>query len=286
MHIQPAAADDSGRFAVKRVSAGFTAGLIILEIIYAMVVNLIFFEQGTFNGINRWSNGWMNATLCAGLLGLMMIVVIYLMTIVRIPPRDLGLRREKLPAGCMWTVVFWLSVNAVSTGIALLTGADLNLNQALAEYPNLVLGQLLGQLFGNALLEEIIFRGFLFVQMYLWLTRVRKPSSRIFSAMLISQIIFALMHIPNRIYSGLSGIEFVFDFAQLVLLGMLFALLYVLTRNLFLVIGIHSLLNVSQVVWTSSYATAATFTCMLLMIAILLLLRRKKLHSRQSVIHY
>ena len=282
----PEAGGTAGIFTGKRVSAWFILGLVILEVIFAMTVNLLFFEQGTFNGVNKLTGGWVNPTLCAGLLGLLVITVLYLMTIVRIPPRDLGLIRKKLLAGCLWTLLFWIAVNALSTGFALLAGSDLTMNNELASYPNEILGQLLGQLFGNALLEEITFRGFLFVQIYLWLTRVKKPSSRIFRAMLISQTIFALMHIPNRIYGGLSGMEFVYDFLQLVILGMLFALIYVLTRNLIIVVGIHSLLNVNQAVWSSSYATAATFICILLMVGILLLLRRKKLHKQKSVIHY
>lgn len=286
IEMLPEAGGAAGIFTGKRVSAQFIFGLVILEIIFAMTVNLLFFEQGTFNGVNRITNGWVNPTLCAGLLGLLVIAVLYLMFMVRIPPRDLGLKGEKLLAGCLWTFLFWIAVNALSIGFALLAGADLTMNKDLAAHPNEVLGQLLGQLFGNALLEEIAFRGFLFVQIYLWLTRVNKSSSRIFRAMLVSQTIFALMHIPNRIYGGLSGMEFVYDFLQLVILGMLFALIYVLTRNLFIVVGIHSLLNVNQAVWSSSYATAATFICILLGICILLLLRRKKLHRQKSVIHY
>lgn len=278
--------EHAGIYTGKRISAWFIVGLIILEIIFAMTVNLFFFEKGTFDGINRLTRGWMNATLCAGLLGLMVIVVIYLWAIVRIPLRDLGLRREKLPAGCLWTFVFWLAVNVISACINLIAGTALTWNQDLADFPNLFLGALLGQLFGNALLEEIIFRGFLFVQIQHWLSGTVKPSSRIVKAMLISQTIFALMHIPNRIYGGLSGMEFVYDFIQLVLLGMLFALLYVLTRNLFIVVGIHSLLNVNLMIWTGSYATTASLTCMGFAIGILLLLRRNKLHSRKSVIHY
>ncbi|KHL92766.1 hypothetical protein QW71_27360 [Paenibacillus sp. IHB B 3415] len=278
--------EHAGIFTGKRISAWFIVGLIILEIIFAMTVNLLFFEKGTFDGINRLTHGWINATLCAGLLGLMVIVVIYLWAMLRIPLRDLGLRREKLLAGCLWTFVFWLAVNAMSACINLIAGTALTWNQDLANFPNLFLGALLGQLFGNALLEEIIFRGFFFVQIHHRLSGSGKPSSRIVKAMLISQTVFALMHIPNRIYGGLHGMEFVYDFIQLVILGMLFALLYVLTRNLFIVVGIHSLLNVNLVIWSNSYATTASLTCMGFAIGILLLLRRKKVHNRKSVIHY
>ncbi|MEK3686806.1 CPBP family intramembrane glutamic endopeptidase [Paenibacillus sp. FSL R10-2736] len=278
--------EHAGIFTGKRISAWFIVGLIILEIIFAMTVNLLFFEKGTFDDINRLTHGWINATLCAGLLGLMVIVIIYLWAMGRIPLRDLGLRREKLLAGCLWTFVFWLAVNVMSACINLIAGTALTWNHDLADFPNLFLGALLGQLFGNALLEEIIFRGFLFVQIHHWLSGTGKPSSRIVKALLISQTVFALMHIPNRIYGGLSGMEFVYDFIQLVILGMLFALLYVLTRNLFIVVGVHSLLNVNLVIWTNSYATTASLTCMGFAIGILLLLRRKKVHNRKSVIHY
>jgi len=284
--MQPETSGDQGIFNGKRVPARFIIGLVCLEIIYAMVVNLIFFEQGTFNGINRLTRGWINPTLCAGLLGLLVVVILYLMAIVRIPLRDLGLRREKLPAGFLWTFLFWLAVNAVGAGMAYLTGSSLTFNHELVNDPNLVLGDLISQLFGNALLEETAFRGFLFMQIYLWLSRVNKPPSRMFRAMLISQTIFALMHIPNRIYGGYTGPEFVFDFIQLLIFGVVFALIYILTKNLFVAAGIHSLMNVKLVVWNSSYTTAAILICMVLVVGILLLFQRKKLHRDKSVLHY
>lgn len=83
-----------------------------------------------------------------------------------------------------------------------------------------VIGTLLGQLFGNALCEELVYRGFL-----------------------LTQVLFATCHISSALAGGMSAIDVVLDLIRLTVLGILLALLYVRTNNLFIVIGVHALMN-------------------------------------------
>lgn len=170
--------------------------------------------------------------------------------------------------------------------MTLLTHSSLTFNNDIFTNSNVVFGGFLGQIFGNALLEEVLFRGFLLVQIYLLLNKVKKVknnTSRIVYAMLISQSIFAAIHIPNRIYSGLVGMDFVYDFIVLVILGVIFSLLYVLTKNLFFVIGVHSLMNVQIMFWNSSFTYTATLICVLLLTCLLICFKRKKFRAQKSM---
>ncbi|MNO83688.1 CAAX amino terminal protease self- immunity [compost metagenome] len=266
--------DQSSIFEVKPIPLRFIVSLICIHILFTLTVNLILFANGTLSVIAKSTNGWINETLTANLIGLVLEVVIFLGMIAKVSLSDLGLKKNKLLAGIIGTLLFWLAINIVDLGITLLTHSRLSFNNDIFSHSNVVLGKLLGQFFGNALLEEILFRGFLLVQMYLLLQKINSNTSRIVYAMFISQSIFAAIHIPNRIYSGLVGMDFVYDFMILVILGVLFSLLYVLTKNLFFVIGVHALMNVQIMFWDSSFTYTATLICVFLLTGILLLSKR------------
>ncbi|OMD36936.1 CPBP family intramembrane glutamic endopeptidase [Paenibacillus odorifer] len=271
---------------VKPTSIRYIVSLIFIHILFTLTVNLVLFANGTLSVIAKSTNGWINETLAANLFGLVLEVVIFLCIIAKLSPNDIGLRKNKLLAGLIGTLLFWLAINIVDLGMTLLTHSSLTFNNDIFTNSNVVFGGFLGQIFGNALLEEVLFRGFLLVQIYLLLNKVKKVktnTSRIVYAMLISQSIFAAIHIPNRIYSGLVGINFVYDFIVLVILGIIFSLLYVLTKNLFFVIGVHSLMNVQIMFWDSSFTYTATLICVLLLACLLICFRRKKFRAEKSM---
>ena len=110
--------------------------------------------------------------------------------------------------------------------------------------PAFMVGLVLTQIFGNALFEEIAYRGFMFPQLYLRMTGLRaRPWARLALALLISQGLFALSHIPNRIYLGMTPSEIALDLLMLLGWGTLYTLIYLRTDNLFIVVGIHALGN-------------------------------------------
>jgi membrane protease YdiL (CAAX protease family) len=241
------------------------------------------FKNGYFGPITKITNGWVNATLAANFIGFLFEVVIILMIIGRLSPRDLGIKREKLLSGFLGTLLFWLTINIFEFLIALFSNIKLEFNNEIVSNPNMVFGTLFGQLFGNALLEEIVFRGFMFVQIYLLLTNIKKEKVRILGAVLLSQLIFAVIHIPNRIYSGLVGVEYVFDFIQLVIMGIIFSYIYFATKNLFFVIGIHSLINYQAMLWNTNFSKILILICFLILPFIIMMKRKKELS--QSITH-
>jgi uncharacterized protein len=274
--------DELSIFEVKSTPLRFIVSLIFIHILFTLMVNLILFANGTLSVIAKSTNGWINETLAANLFGLVLEVVIFLCMIAKLSLRDLGLTKKKLFAGMIGTLLFWIAINMVDLGMTLLTHSSLSFNSDIFRNSNVVFAELLGQIFGNALLEEVLFRGFLLVQIYLLLKKVNNNTSRILYAMFISQSIFAAIHIPNRIYSGLVGLDFVYDFIILVILGVIFSLLYVLTKNLFFVIGVHSLMNVQIMFWDSSFTNTATLICVLLLTCLLICFKRKEFRAQKS----
>jgi membrane protease YdiL (CAAX protease family) len=106
-----------------------------------------------------------------------------------------------------------------------------------------MLGALLAQLFGNALAEETIYRGFLLPQTWLKLPIAQHPGWRLLLTVLISQGVFALSHIPNRIFNGMPITAMAPDMLILLAFGLYFTFLYLRTGNLFIAVGVHALVN-------------------------------------------
>ncbi|BDQ03346.1 CPBP family intramembrane glutamic endopeptidase [Ignavibacterium sp.] len=107
---------------------------------------------------------------------------------------------------------------------------------------NILIGSLLGQLFGNAAFEELIYRGILFLQFYLLLKTKNNIKKSLFYSVIISQIIFALIHIPNRlIINQVNNLGT--DLMILFTAGSVLTLIFIITRNLLFLIGIHALIN-------------------------------------------
>lgn len=156
---------------VKPTSIRFIVSLIFIHILFTLTVNLVLFANGTLSVIAKSTNGWINETLAANLFGLVLEVVIFLCTIAKLSLRDLGLKRNTLLAGLIGTFLFWLAINIVDLGMTLLTHSSLTFNNDIFTNSNVVFGEFLGQVFGNALLEEVLFRGFLLVQIYLLLKK-------------------------------------------------------------------------------------------------------------------
>lgn len=122
----------------------------------------------------------------------------------------------------------------------------LSINYIFANYKGIVIfGEFIGQLFGNCLFEEIAFRGFLLVQIY---KKLKNSRFKLFVSIFISQMIFALIHIPNRIISGMDFNSILQSIILVFFIGVLFSIVYLATDNIFLAIGIHLLWNLPLII--------------------------------------
>jgi membrane protease YdiL (CAAX protease family) len=158
-------------------------------------------------------------------------------------PVDVAWRRRDLLAGGLATLVLWVLSNALAR--AAIAGESASRGES-AETPLQVAGNLLGQLLGNALWEETLYRGFFLVQ-FLLLLRARGfgPRRAAWLAALLSAFVFALPHFPNRILKDEYRVasDVVFDQLRLVLSGLFLAWVFLRTRNLWWAVGLHGLAN-------------------------------------------
>ena len=232
----------------------------------SFLINLVVFRSPWLDPVTRSTRGWIQPTLVVN-AGLIMLLIAGVLGLGgRLSPRKIvGTARQALRA-IGWTAALWGLTQLVGV-VALAIQGGLTLDPSWNAYGvSWVLGGLLAQLAGNALFEEIAYRGFLLPQTHRRLSAIRRPALRIFVAVLISQAVFALIHIPNRIYTGLPLAAYPMDLVRLLGLGALFAVIYLRTGNLLLAVGIHALLNRP----TPLVGFASSSTVLLVLIAVLL----------------
>lgn len=154
--------------------------------------------------------------------------------------RDVGLARGNVLPGIAYGGIWWaLTVGAVAA-IAFSRGTPV-------QWPVFegTLGPLAKQLTFFALAEEVVFRGFIMAQLYLKLRGICSRSAvALTAAILISQLFFALWHIPHRLSEHIALAEMATSLALTLVAGILFCLVYVRTGNLLTALGVHAASNV------------------------------------------
>lgn len=173
----------------------------------------------------------------------------------RLRLRDVGLRGATILSGAGWTLVAWLALQIIAVIADLITYGRLLVNATWGQVG--VLGLLglfvVGQLLGNSLYEEVVWRGFLVPQLALKLRRTfQRPAIRWTVAIGVSQLFFALYHIPIRLYTGETPADLASSLAPIWVLGMLLAIIYARTSNLYLVIGLHALNDLPLLIFAVS----------------------------------
>lgn len=193
-----------------------------------------------------------------------LVVVIggLLFLVARLRPSDVGLVAGKLFQGVVVTVAVWIAIQ-VTTVISEYLTAD---GPVLARQwtsgragPTLV--WFLVMLLGAGLFEEIVDRGFLYPQMYLKFRGSHRL--RMATALLVSQTLFAVAHIPAHVLvRHMPARQITMTVLAQGFAGVMLALLYLRTRNLWIAIGIHGLVNAPTSLFTATMP-AETFLVLL-----------------------
>ncbi|MBN1963226.1 MAG: CPBP family intramembrane metalloprotease [Anaerolineae bacterium] len=227
---------------VRAVSWPVIVLLVVASVVMAVIVNQVFFYYGTFSPIYAATSGLINATLCASVVVMLVLLGGVMLLVGRLRPRDVGLRLSHVPAAGVFTLLVWLILQLVEVIAGLVSGSGIALHPRWDSGALPVIGSLIGQVFGNALEEEIRYRGFLLPQLYLKLNAAalrKRPLVRVTLAVLAMALVFMLLHIPNRIAMQMGFA----DLPQLFVQGVGFALIYLRTGNLLLAVGIHAIGN-------------------------------------------
>jgi membrane protease YdiL (CAAX protease family) len=174
----------------------------------------------------------------AGIAVLLLVIVLA----ARIQLDDVGLHRDYLGRGIGVVAMIWGASQVIGVLPRVVANRPVLLDH---DFEFGSRWELAGQFFsalGNATLEEIAFRGFLLVQLYLLLNREnRNEQAGTGWATMVTVVIANLAILPRTLpYPSLEVAAT--DQAILLLGGIFLCWLYLRTWNLFFVIGVHALL--------------------------------------------
>ncbi len=220
--------------------------VLISDILLTIFIVFVVFTNIWLDLIEILTLGMINVTLIVN-LGLIAIngSIIFLRNEIR--PKDVGLIKSKILPAIIIIAIIWGLIQLFDLIVMLLQIQTIQVNPSW-EINGILpyLGDFASQIFGNALYEEIIFRGFLISQFYiLFRNKVKNSKITLLLSLFVSQGLFALKHIPIRLLGGVMGVDLILNLLLLLGLGLVFAIIYLRTNNLFITIGIHSLYNVS-----------------------------------------
>ncbi len=181
------------------------------------------------------------------LVGSVVVLLVFMIVVVvigRVPLASVGWVRQDAARALLHVTGFWLLMQGTLALLAVAGGNRIALHPSWRDVGvGTLIGGVLAQVFGNALAEETAFRGFFFTQFLLKARALRQVAS-VGVAASTSALLFAVTHLPNRILVKEVPIDgLVRDQAQLVFAGVLFALVFMATRNVFTTAGLHALAN-------------------------------------------
>lgn len=219
----------------------------VLYCIAATLINLVVFKSNILDPIYSLTYGLINQTLIVNIVDIIIFIVIIILKSGKLTFFDIGVKKNRLLSAVVAIVTLWVFMQVLNIIIELIIDGKPIFNNEWYKYGVTgMFGEFIAQLFGNCLFEEIAFRGFLLVQIC---KKLRNTKWNLFIGVVVSQLLFAIMHIPNRIYSGMDIFEILPSIIIVFIIGLLFASVYLVTDNLFLVIGIHTLLNTPLLVF-------------------------------------
>ncbi|WP_371806764.1 lysostaphin resistance A-like protein [Candidatus Lokiarchaeum ossiferum] len=228
------------------------------------------YEKGWLNFVDNNTDGLINQTFIVYLVLILIILVIFVVIVARNSWKSIGIQKGKLLKGFLFYFLFWCGLNLIFLIACLI------FNVQPIWYPMWLydgqtilsaFGLLIAQIFGNVFFEEIFFRGYILSQLTKKISSKndKKPIKSLVLGALSTSIIFALIHIPNRIIQGFSFIDIIINIPFLILIGLLFCIVYIVSNNLFISMGVH-------IIWNIGFTLINPVLNQIVVISILLLL--------------
>lgn len=154
--------------------------------------------------------------------------------------RDMGLRREQLASALIWTAIAWVLLQVIVAMGQVLASGEWAMSSTWGEPRSSQeeIFSFLANTLGTGLNEEVFFRGFVFVQLLGFFSGRMAPGIAFSVAVVASALLFALAHLQVSLT----------PLAFLSIGGVIAALLYARTGNLFLSMGLHGLFNAPMVI--------------------------------------
>src|ERR1700735_2285474 len=226
-------------FETTRVPLSIIALTIAAQFVLDALWNLVVFPHHWLRPLSHTTDGLLNVTFWANIIMLLAVVGGVIFMLGHLKPRNVGLRLADVRAGVLFTLVLWASVNLVVVAGVALKGVPPALDPEWSK-PVANAGLFVGQIFGNALYEEIVYRGFLTVQVFLLLQKLGRNIAMV-TAVVLVQAIFATIHVPMLMAAGHGRAEIVAILPELFIMGVALAIIYFTTGNLLMAVGAHAL---------------------------------------------
>ena len=206
------------------------------------------------------------------------IMGLLLVLVGRLRCNDFGLIRQRFLPAVVWVLCTWLAAQLYFV----LTHLDhISLDPAWhGRIVKTISNTVTGQMLGNALYEEMFWRAFVISQVVLLLVHRMKWTfgKALAWAIILSSILFAVSHLPHDFAHDLSA-QKIFAL-QVVRLagGLAFAGIFLLSNNIFIAIGLHSLSNYSLSLFegSNSELTKAFVVLVPLLVLVILAIRRRR----------
>jgi membrane protease YdiL (CAAX protease family) len=255
--------------------------LLAVHIVMTVLGNQWFLPSGIWKSPVQLSYGLVTPSLIWGLMYLLVVVCGVLLGLGGRRPTEIGIEWQKLPAGATYTCLLWFGLQMVLAAWYSAFAQSFDVADGWFYVDTLLdmAGSLAGQLLGNALCEEIVFRGFLLMQFALifrsWWPQ--RPRTAPIVALLLAAAIFAVQHVPYHLRPDryVSLTKLASDQLWVFLMGCIFGWIYWQTRNLFFVVGVHALANYPTALWaTPGPHAAANFWFLVLALVCALVWKR------------
>ncbi|MFQ5889708.1 MAG: lysostaphin resistance A-like protein [Gemmatimonadota bacterium] len=247
------------RFLLKgpEVSWGTLAVVAALVVLTSILLNNVLYSLPWPETLARATHGWVRATLVGSGLMFVLVVGLGILRVGRLGLVDVYWDRRALFPAIAIVLGVWASVQLLIAASELARGHVLAWNGDWSSRgASVMLGALLAQLLGNALVEETIFRGFFLPQLARRFRRLISSRTGLITAALVaSQAVFSLSHIPNRIVAGMPLAGFAPDLLGVFAAGAALAGVFLITRNLWVVVGLHALGNRPTALFATSALT-------------------------------
>lgn len=176
-------------------------------------------------------------------LPVLAIMSLIIFGIGRLRPADVGWQDVAVGPAVVTIVAFWIAMQgALALGV-LFSDHPLQWHKDW-QRPGFVAGLLLGQLLGTAFIEEMVFRGFLLPEFYVKASRHGPCTVAVVTALLGSLLAFSLFHLPHDLFvRNIGGLDLLAEQWVRFKVGFLYAAVYLITRNLFVGVGLHAIFN-------------------------------------------
>lgn len=234
---------------VPKVS-NFKLALTILGIPIALIPVWLMtkFAKNLYFWISNHTARLITPTLILYLALYFVFIFLILIKNSKLSLKEIGLEKKKLKTGVFVSILFFFLLQIYGVLYSFFAFNKLAVNEVFTQW-TVVVGYYTELVLGVALFEEVVFRGFLIPQIFLRLKS--NKNSRMVMTLVISQILFSIVHIPVRIVNGIDFTTLMISLAALFVVGLMFSFIYLLTENLFIAMGFH-------VIWDAANNSAAT----------------------------